>query len=78
MFDLAKLIRTDRKLVINETSIRQQVARVMDLEKDIANVSTLTFSSICFRKYAILFFEKLRTRQHTMHTLSSVLARYIM
>ncbi|XP_033953697.1 neprilysin-like isoform X3 [Pseudochaenichthys georgianus] len=39
MFDLAKLIRTDRKLVINETSIRQQVARVMDLEKDIANAT---------------------------------------
>lgn len=43
MFDLAKLIRTDRKLTINETRIRQEVARVMDLERDIANVSTDAF-----------------------------------
>lgn len=39
MIDLAKLIRTDRGLAINETSIREEVTRVMDLERDIANVS---------------------------------------
>uniref|UniRef100_A0A8D3DE65 Neprilysin n=1 Tax=Scophthalmus maximus TaxID=52904 RepID=A0A8D3DE65_SCOMX len=39
MIDLAKLIRADRDLVVNETSIREQVTRVMDLERDIANVS---------------------------------------
>ena len=39
MIDLAKLIRSDRGLDINETSIREEVARVMDLERDIANVS---------------------------------------
>uniref|UniRef100_A0A8P4K2J4 Neprilysin n=1 Tax=Dicentrarchus labrax TaxID=13489 RepID=A0A8P4K2J4_DICLA len=39
MIDLAKLIRTDRKLTINETRIREEVTRVMDLERDIANVS---------------------------------------
>lgn len=39
MVDLAKLIRTDRRLAINETRIKEEVARVMDLERDIANVS---------------------------------------
>lgn len=39
MIDLAKLIRTDRGLVVNETGIREEVARVMDLEKDIANAT---------------------------------------
>lgn len=39
MIDLAKLIRTDRSLTINETRIREEVTRVMDLERDIANVS---------------------------------------
>ena len=42
MIDLAKLIRTDRNLAINETQIREQVTRVMDLERDIANVSVFT------------------------------------
>uniref|UniRef100_A0A672YXG9 Neprilysin n=1 Tax=Sphaeramia orbicularis TaxID=375764 RepID=A0A672YXG9_9TELE len=40
MIDLAKLIRTDRGLVVNETRIREEVTRVMDLERDIANVNT--------------------------------------
>uniref|UniRef100_A0A8C6T5D1 Neprilysin n=1 Tax=Neogobius melanostomus TaxID=47308 RepID=A0A8C6T5D1_9GOBI len=40
MVDLAKLIRTDRELVINEADIREEVTRVFDLEKDIANVNT--------------------------------------
>lgn len=39
MIDLAKLIRTDRGLEINETLIREEVTRIMDLERDIANVS---------------------------------------
>lgn len=39
MIDLAKLIRTDRGLAINETNIREEVIRVIDLERDIANVS---------------------------------------
>lgn len=39
MIDLAKLIRTERGLSINETSIREEVTRVMDFERDIANVS---------------------------------------
>lgn len=48
MIDLAKLIRTDRGLAINETRIREEVTRVIDLERDIANVSvTLSiFSSL--------------------------------
>nr|XP_046149650.1 neprilysin-like isoform X2 [Oncorhynchus gorbuscha] len=39
MIDLAKLIRTDRSLVVNETQIRDEVTRVIELEKDIANAT---------------------------------------
>lgn len=42
MIDLAKLIRTDRHLKVNDTYIRQEVARVMMMEKEIANVSMET------------------------------------
>lgn len=49
MIDLATLIRTDRKLVIDENRIKEEVTRVMDLERDIANVSTHTLNiySVC-------------------------------
>ncbi len=43
MTDLAKLIRTDRGLEVNDTNIRQEVARVMMMEKEIANVSMDNF-----------------------------------
>uniref|UniRef100_A0AAQ4PQ31 Neprilysin n=1 Tax=Gasterosteus aculeatus aculeatus TaxID=481459 RepID=A0AAQ4PQ31_GASAC len=39
MIDLAKLIRSDRGLAINETRIKDEVRRVMDLETDIANAT---------------------------------------
>uniref|UniRef100_A0A4W6BZV8 Neprilysin n=1 Tax=Lates calcarifer TaxID=8187 RepID=A0A4W6BZV8_LATCA len=39
MIDLAKLIRADRGLAINETRIREEVTRVMDLERNIANAT---------------------------------------
>uniref|UniRef100_A0A3P9N4P3 Neprilysin n=1 Tax=Poecilia reticulata TaxID=8081 RepID=A0A3P9N4P3_POERE len=39
MFDLAKLIRSDRRLDINETHMREEVTRVVDLERDIANAT---------------------------------------
>ncbi|KAM6961466.1 neprilysin-like [Aplochiton taeniatus] len=39
MIDVAKLIRTDRALEVNETSIREEVTRVMQLEKEIANAT---------------------------------------
>ncbi|XP_034024150.1 neprilysin-like isoform X2 [Thalassophryne amazonica] len=39
MTDLAKLIRTDRKLAINETRIQEDVATIMELETDIANAT---------------------------------------
>lgn len=39
MNDLAKLIRADRGLEVNDTSIRQELSRVMMLETEIANVS---------------------------------------
>lgn len=42
MFNVALLIRTDRGLSINETLIAQEVARVMQLEKELANVSGTT------------------------------------
>lgn len=43
MFDLAKLIRTDRGLKINEADIRAEVTQVVNLEKDIARVSIHLF-----------------------------------
>jgi len=43
MTDLAKLIRTDRGLKVNDTNIKQEVARVMMMEKEIANVSMESF-----------------------------------
>uniref|UniRef100_A0A3Q3B939 Neprilysin n=1 Tax=Kryptolebias marmoratus TaxID=37003 RepID=A0A3Q3B939_KRYMA len=39
MIDLAKLIRSDRGLKINETRIREEVMQIMDLERDIANAT---------------------------------------
>uniref|UniRef100_A0A3P8PUZ0 Neprilysin n=1 Tax=Astatotilapia calliptera TaxID=8154 RepID=A0A3P8PUZ0_ASTCA len=39
MIDLAKLMRKDRGLAINETRIREEVTRVIDLERDIANAT---------------------------------------
>lgn len=42
MIDLAKLIRSDRRLAYNETRIREEVTRILDLERDIANVSAWT------------------------------------
>lgn len=41
MIDLAKLIRTDRGLSVNEALIREEVKRIIELEAEIANVSTL-------------------------------------
>uniref|UniRef100_A0A3B3YYS4 Neprilysin n=1 Tax=Poecilia mexicana TaxID=48701 RepID=A0A3B3YYS4_9TELE len=39
MFDLAKLIRTDRGLKISETDIKAEVTRVVDLERDIVSAT---------------------------------------
>ncbi|XP_059362209.1 neprilysin-like isoform X2 [Carassius carassius] len=39
MTDLAKLIRTERNLEVNDTNIRQEVARMMMMEKEIANAT---------------------------------------
>lgn len=41
MIDLVKLIRTDRGLSIDEALIREEVKRIIELEAEIANVSTL-------------------------------------
>uniref|UniRef100_A0A8K9V198 Neprilysin n=1 Tax=Oncorhynchus mykiss TaxID=8022 RepID=A0A8K9V198_ONCMY len=38
MIDVARLIRTDRSLEVNETQIREEVTRVIELEREIANV----------------------------------------
>lgn len=72
MIDLAKLMRKDRGLAINETRIREEVTQVIDLERDIANVSMdLCFAVLqveiwiqilknllYFSKYAYYGFEK--------------------
>ncbi|XP_056094725.1 neprilysin-like [Rhinichthys klamathensis goyatoka] len=39
MTDLAKLIQTDRGLKVNDSNIKQEVARVMMMEKEIANAT---------------------------------------
>lgn len=41
MIDLAKLIRTDRGLSVDENLIREEVKRIIKLEAEIANVSHL-------------------------------------
>nr|XP_056705326.1 neprilysin [Euleptes europaea] len=40
MISVAKLIRTERNLTINETQISMEMRRVMELEKEIANATT--------------------------------------
>ncbi|XP_066541497.1 neprilysin-like [Hoplias malabaricus] len=39
MVDLAMLVRKDRKLEVNESTIRQEMSRVMELEKELANAT---------------------------------------
>uniref|UniRef100_A0A674C0H3 Neprilysin n=1 Tax=Salmo trutta TaxID=8032 RepID=A0A674C0H3_SALTR len=39
MIDVVRLIRTDRSLVVNETQIREEVTRVIELEREIANAT---------------------------------------
>ena len=48
IFDVAKLMRAERNLDINETAIREEVSNIMQLDKDLANVSTSTLSYSCF------------------------------
>lgn len=38
MTELAKLIRTDRGLAVNETQINEEVIRILEFESDLANV----------------------------------------
>lgn len=38
MTKLAKLIRTDRGLAVNETQISEEVLRILEFESDLANV----------------------------------------
>ncbi|XP_069474514.1 neprilysin [Ambystoma mexicanum] len=40
MVSVAKLIRTERNLTLNDTSIRTEMEKVMELEKEIANATT--------------------------------------
>lgn len=39
MFDVAKLIRLDRGLEVNETVLREEVKEILQLEQEMANVS---------------------------------------
>lgn len=45
MTELAKLIRTERGLAINETQISKEVIRILEFESDLANVRHLGFPS---------------------------------
>lgn len=48
MISVAKLIRQERNLTVNESQISIQMRRVMDLETEIANVSQLSFFPFFF------------------------------
>lgn len=50
MISVAKLILQERNISVNENEISEQMRRVMDLEKDIANVSKTSLN------YPFLFF----------------------
>lgn len=43
MISVAKLILQERNISFNETQIAEEMRRVMDLEKEIANVRKLIF-----------------------------------
>lgn len=43
MISVAKLILQERNITFNETQIAEEMKRVMDLEKEIANVRELVF-----------------------------------
>lgn len=45
MAELAKLIRAERGLAVNETQIHKEVIRILEFESDLANVRHLGFSS---------------------------------
>ncbi|CAF97373.1 unnamed protein product, partial [Tetraodon nigroviridis] len=45
MTELAKLIRTERGLAINETQINQEVIRILEFESDLANVRHFSFDT---------------------------------
>ncbi|XP_043975219.1 neprilysin-like isoform X2 [Gambusia affinis] len=64
MFDLAKLIRTDRGLKIDETGLRAEVTRVVDLEKDIA-----TATDSAQKRDPVLLYNKMELR--SMNTIST-------
>ncbi|KAG7470976.1 hypothetical protein MATL_G00119550 [Megalops atlanticus] len=58
MVDVAKLIRTDRGLSINETQIVQEMGRVMELEKEIANATDIPDD----RNNPVLLYNKMALR----------------
>lgn len=45
MIELAKLIRTERGLAVNETQISKEVMRILEFESDLANVRPFFFPS---------------------------------
>lgn len=53
MVDLAVLVRKDKGLGVNETEIRQQVARVIQMEKEISDVSICLCFMLVFFAYLV-------------------------
>lgn len=45
MTELAKLIRTERGLAVNETQINKEVMRILEFESDLANVRQFGLST---------------------------------
>lgn len=64
MIDLVKLIRTDRGLSIDETLIREEVKRIIELEAEIANVSTLDTKHLLFFFFVTLCFIRASYRKN--------------
>lgn len=58
MTELAKLIRTERGLAVNETQINKEVIRILEFESDLANVrhlgSTITLPEIPTDLFSLL------------------------
>uniref|UniRef100_A0A3B3U5H3 Neprilysin n=1 Tax=Poecilia latipinna TaxID=48699 RepID=A0A3B3U5H3_9TELE len=59
MFDLAKLIRTDRGLKISETDIKAEVTRVVDLERDIVSAT----DPLLLQSDQVLLYNKMELRE---------------
>lgn len=85
MTELAKLIRTERGLAINETQINQEVIRILEFESDLANVRHFSFGFLLFHLYTTIILPEIPTdllsvlnhfifRKHEIYNVATVFA----